>query len=219
MIRYHIEKDHVYTIKLKGENQTCFLFSFQPLSNAVQGQGPNELKGRNLPQTPTLYQMSPILDQYTWNQTRWCSEHSNPLSMSLILCQYMFKEKAYNNLPMGLASRAQEHTHLLRTQVAQFYTNGQQSETLHRNKQSESHFSMAMSLRPNTANHPSCHRHCHPRPSKVSIPRLFQKSCESFTQSACPTMVFPNLARRHICPLQRSQKGICQYQPEGYIIR
>ena len=66
--------------------------------------------------------------------------------MSPILCQYTFKEKAYNNLPVGLASCAQEHTHLLRTQVAQFYTNGQQSETLHRNKQSESHFSMAMSF-------------------------------------------------------------------------
>ena len=69
--------------------------------------------------------------------------------MSPIPCQYMFKEKAYNNLPVGLPSCAQEHTHLLQTQVAKFYPNGQQSETLHCNKQSESHFSMAMSLRPN----------------------------------------------------------------------
>ena len=146
MIRYHIKKDNVYTVKLKGENQTHFYSHSNPLSNTIQGQGLNELKGRNLLWTPTFCQMSPILDWYMWNQIHWCSEHSDSLSMSPILCQYTFKEKAYNNLPVGLASHMQEHTHLLQTQVTQFYINSQQSETLHHNKQSELHFSMAMSF-------------------------------------------------------------------------
>ena len=145
MIRYHIEKDDVYIVKLKEKIKHVFCSHSDPCQMLFKDKVQMSWKGEIFPalwpfvkclqflidireikhidvlNTPTLCQMSPILDRYTWNQTCWCSEHSDPLSMSPIPCQYTFKEKAYNNLPVGLASRAQEHTHLLRTQVAQFY--------------------------------------------------------------------------------------------------